>query len=299
MNSRATVVRAAFALLILLFVAVFCGLELLFAWNASLAGQSESLAAFPYLVFSQEVALPYPPEIVIQRNLSWIALALFCAPAILFRVSVRPALLSSALVLLASVALDTLLASRLDHFALAEGFAFDMAARGLAALGCLIALITYDGDRWGIAQERGAGTISNGEKVRLGLLLTMAVAYVVNLLTAESGWLSVLSPMMSHADFDFVSNILRWRALVVLGAAMLAVVCWSRGWRVQELMIGLGLVSLANLGFDVPLYFSALAEWSPGLFATVLTARLLTAGLIFEFALFYGRAHPKEIPSYG
>lgn len=299
MDSRATVIRAVFAFLMLFFVAVFCGLELLFAWNASLAGQTESLAAFPYLVFSQEVALPYPPEIVIQRNLTWIVLALFCAPAILFRVSVRPALLSSALVLFASVALDTLLAMRLSHFHFAEGFAFDVAARALAALGCLIALMTYDGEPRSTPNPLGAQAISTGEKVRLGLLLTMAIAYMINLLTAKAGWLSLLSPMMSHTDLTFVADLLQWRALVVLGAVMLAVVCWSRAWRVQELMIGLGLVSLANLGFDVPLYFSALAEWSPGLFAAVLITRLLTAGLIFEFALFYGRAHPKEIPAYG
>jgi len=174
-------------------------------------------------VFSREIALPYPPEITIERNLTWIALALFCAPAILFRVSVRLALLSSALVLFASLGLDILLASRIGHIALSDGFAFDIAARSLAAVGCLIGLITYEGDRWPPITTRSTRTIT----------------------------------------------------------------FW------------LGLVSIANLGFDVPLYFSALADSFPGLFATVLATRLITTGLIFEFALFYGRQHRSKKLSNG
>ena len=47
----------------------FCGSELLFALNAWLAGASETPGAFAYLALGKLEPLPYPPSLVIQRNL--------------------------------------------------------------------------------------------------------------------------------------------------------------------------------------------------------------------------------------
>ena len=85
---------------------VFCGLELLFALNAWLAGASETQGAFAYLALGKLEPLPYPPSLVIQRNLMWLALAFLVGPAVLFRRFVRPALAAATLLLVGSVILD-------------------------------------------------------------------------------------------------------------------------------------------------------------------------------------------------
>ncbi len=59
---------------------VFCGVELLFALNAWLAGASETQGAFAYLALGTLEPLPYPPSLVIQRNLMWLALAFLVGP---------------------------------------------------------------------------------------------------------------------------------------------------------------------------------------------------------------------------
>ena len=44
-------------------------------------------------------------------------------------------------------------------------------------------------------------------------------------------------------------------------------------------------MSLANLGFDIPLYLMATASSAPALFALMLLLRLSVVGLLFHFAL--------------
>ena len=50
-------------------------------------------------------------------------------------------------------------------------------------------------------------------------------------------------------------------------------------------MAGLAFVSLANLGFDIPLYLMATASSAPTLFALMLLLRLSVVALLIDFAL--------------
>jgi hypothetical protein len=125
---------------------VFCGVELLFALNAWLAGASETQGAFAYLALGKLEPLPYPPSLVIQRNLMWLALAFLVGPAVLFRRFVRPALAAATLLLFGSVILDIALGESTLKPEPALGFSWDMLSRGLAGLGSLLALLTYEGE---------------------------------------------------------------------------------------------------------------------------------------------------------
>ena len=121
---------------------VFCGLELLFALNAWLAGASETQGAFAYLALGKLEPLPYPPSLVIQRNLMWLALAFLVGPAVLFRRFVRPALAAATLLLVGSVILDMALGAPTLKPEPSVGFSWDMLTRGLAGLGSLLALLS-------------------------------------------------------------------------------------------------------------------------------------------------------------
>ena len=264
---------------------VFCGSELLFALNAWLAGASETPGAFAYLALGKLEPLPYPPSLVIQRNLIWLALAFFVGPAVLFRRFVRPALAAATLLLFASVILDIALGASTLKPEPSVGFSWDMLARGLAGLGSLLALLTYEGEpsrvlTWGNG-TRGLPPID----ARVLLLLACAALYLIALVAKGSFLIPALEQQVPSHDLAFIDSTLSWRALLVLGLTILGLVSWARDWHFRTIMAGLAFVSLANLGFDIPLYLMATASSAPTLFALMLLLRLSVVALLIDFAL--------------
>jgi hypothetical protein len=278
--SRALVAGAAMVVTL-----VFCGSELLFALNAWLAGASETQGAFAYLALGKLEPLPYPPSLVIQRNLIWLALAFFVGPAVLFRRFVRPALAAATLLLFASVILDIALGASTLKPEPSVGFSWDMLARGLAGLGSLLALLTYEGEpsrflTWGNG-TRGLPPID----ARVLLLLACAALYLIALVAKGSFLIPALEQQVPSHDLAFIDSTLSWRALLVLGLTILGLVSWARDWHFRTIMAGLAFVSLANLGFDIPLYLMATASSAPTLFALMLLLRLSVVALLIDFAL--------------
>jgi hypothetical protein len=278
--SRALVAGAAMVVTL-----VFCGSELLFALNAWLAGASETQGAFAYLALGKLEPLPYPPSLVIQRNLIWLALAFFVGPAVLFRRFVRPALAAATLLLFASVILDIALGASTLKPEPSVGFSWDMLARGLAGLGSLLAVLTYEGEpnrflTWGNG-TRGLPPID----ARVLLLLACAALYLIALVAKGSFLIPALEQQVPSHDLAFIDSTLSWRALLVLGLTILGLVSWARDWHFRTIMAGLAFVSLANLGFDIPLYLMATASSAPTLFALMLLLRLSVVALLIDFAL--------------
>jgi len=241
--------------------------------------------AFAYLALGKLEPLPYPPSLVIQRNLIWLALAFFVGPAVLFRRFVRPALAAATLLLFASVILDIALGASTLKPEPSVGFSWDMLARGLAGLGSLLALLTYEGEpnrflTWGNG-TRGLPPL----EARMLVLLGCSVLYMVALVAKDNFLIPALEQQVPSHDLAFIDSALGWRALFVLGLTILGIVSWARNWYFRSVMAGLAFVSLANLGFDIPLYLMATANSAPTLFALMLILRLGVVGLLFDFAL--------------
>ena len=264
---------------------VFCGLELLFALNAWLAGAPETQGAFAYLALGKLEPLPYPPSLVIQRNLMWLALAFFVGPAILFRHFVRPALAASTLLLFGSVILDIALGTTAPIKGASEGFSWDMLSRGLAGFGSLLALLTYEGEPNRFLTWRNGTRGLPPLEARMLVLLGCSVLYLTALIAKGNFLIPALAEQVPSHDLAFIDSALSWRALFVLGLTILGLVSWVRAWHFRSVMAGLAFVSLTNLGFDIPLYLMATASSTPTLFALMLILRLSMVGLLFDFAL--------------
>ena len=278
--SRALVAGAAMVVTL-----VFCGSELLFALNAWLAGASETQGAFAYLALGKLEPLPYPPSLIIQRNLMWLALAFFVGPAVLFRRFVRPALAAATLLLFASVILDIALGASTLIPGASEGFSWDMLTRGLAGLGSLLALLTYEGEPNRFLTWRNGTRGLPPLDARMLVLLGCSVLYLVALIAKGNFLIPALAEQVPSHDLAFIDSALGWRALFVLGLTILGLVSWARDWHFRTVMAGLAFVSLANLGFDIPLYLMATASSAPTLFALMLLLRLSVVALLIDFAL--------------
>lgn len=264
---------------------VFCGVELLFALNAWLAGASETQGAFAYLALGTLEPLPYPPSLVIQRNLMWLALAFLVGPAVLFRRFVRPALAAATLLLFGSVILDIALGASAIKPRLSDGFSWDMLTRALAGLGSLLALLTYEGEPNRFLTWRNGTRGLPPIDARMLVLLGCSAIYMIALIAKGNFLIPALAQQVPSHDLAFIDSALSWRALFVLGLTILGLFSWARDWHFRTVMAGLAFVSLANLGFDIPLYLMATASSAPTLFALMLLLRLSVVGLLFDFAL--------------
>ena len=160
-----------------------------------------------------------------------------------------------------------------------------MLTRGLAGLGSLLALLTYEGE------PNRFLTWQNGTRglppfdARVLVLLGCSALYMIALVAKGHFLIPALTPQVPSHDLAFIDSALSWRALFVLGLTILGLVSWARDWHFRTVMAGLAFVSLANLGFDIPLYLMATASSAPALFALMLLLRLSVVGLLFDFAL--------------
>ena len=166
-----------------------------------------------------------------------------------------------------------------------EGFSWDMLTRGLAGLGSLLALLTYEGEPNRFLTWRNGTRGLPPIDARMLVLLGCSVLYLIALIGKGNFLIPALEQQVPSHDLAFIDSALGWRALFVLGLTILGLVSWARDWHFRSVMAGLAFVSLANLGFDIPLYLMATASSAPTLFSLMLLLRLSVVALLIDFAL--------------
>jgi hypothetical protein len=157
--------------------------------------------------------------------------------------------------------------------------------RALAGLGSLLALLTYEGEPNRFLTWRNGTRGLPPIDARMLILLGCSALYLIALVAKGNFLIPALEQQVPSHDLAFIDRALSWRALFVLGLTILGLISWARDWHFRTVMAGLAFVSLANLGFDIPLYLMATASSAPTLFALMLLLRLSVVALLIDFAL--------------